>query len=217
MISHHDKCVFVHIPKCAGQSVETFFLNRVGLDWGTRTPLLLSPNDVPALGPPRLAHLKAHQYVDNKWMTPAQFEGYFKFAFVRNPWDRTASFYRFLGYDMRCSFSRFVRKHLPRQMEKKSWFLCPQAEYIHDMDGRLLVDFVGRYETLAQDFDMACRHIGVPDVGLPHVNESRKSRPGPLRWLKRRALPYRDMYDSRSVKLVADIYQADIEAFEYRF
>lgn len=217
MISHHDKCVFVHVPKCAGQSVEMFFLKRIGLDWERRAVLLLRANDVPALGPRRLAHLKAHQYLDNKWMTPAQFDAYFKFAFVRNPWDRIVSFYRYLGYDSRCSFSRFVLKHLPEQIEKENWFLCPQVEYLLDADGKLLVDFVGRFETLARDFAIACRHIDVPDAGLPHVNDSRKPRPGPMRWLKRRALPYRDMYDSRSEKLVADMYRADIETFDYRF
>lgn len=217
LISHHDKCVFVHIPKCAGQSIETFFLDRIGLDWERRSPLLLRPNDVPALGPPRLAHLKAHQYVQNRWMTQAQFDEYFKFAFVRNPWDRIASFYRYLGYDGRCSFPRFVLKHLPEQIEKKNWFLCPQVEYVYDTDGKLLVDFVGRFEALANDFTLVGGHVGAPDARLPHINDSRKSRPSPMPWFRRRALPYRDMYDSRSIEVVAGMYEADIEAFDYSF
>jgi len=217
LISHHDKCLFVHIPKCAGQSIELFFLKRIGLDWERRAPLLLRPNDVPALGPPRLAHLMAHQYVEKKWMTTAQFDEYFKFTFVRNPWDRVASFYRFLGYDRLCSFSGFVRNHLARQTVKKRWFLCPQAEYIYGNDNRLLVDFVGRFETLAKDFAVACQHMQIPDAELPHVNSSRRPRPGLARWLRRRAVPYREMYDSRSQKLVGDMYQVDIETFKYVF
>jgi hypothetical protein len=217
LISHHDKCVFVHVPKCAGQSVELFFLDRIGLDWERRAPLLLRPNDVPGLGPPRLAHLKAHEYVQKRWMTPAQFDEYFKFTFVRNPWDRVASFYRFLGYDRLSSFPGFVRKHLPRQMEKKSWFLCPQADYLYDEDNKLLVDFVGRFETLAQDFQAACTHMGIPDPRLPHVNQSLKSRPGLKGWLRRPPLPYRDMYDERSKVLVGKMYERDVEAFRYPF
>ena len=216
MISHHDKCVFVHIPKCAGQSIEMFFLRRAGLDWATRAPFLLHANDAPALGPDLLAHLKAHHYVENKWMTAAQFNEYFKFAFVRNPWDRLASFYRYRGYDWRCSFSRFVQHHLPRQIEK-DLFLCPQVEFVNDKNGKLLVDFIGRFETLEADFATACRRIGISDALLPHVNTSRKSGLGLKRWLKRRVMPYRDMYDSRSRKLVAKTYKADIEAFEYDF
>jgi hypothetical protein len=216
VISHQDKCVFVHIPKCAGQSIEMFFLRRAGLDWSTRAPFLLRGNEVPALGPPLLAHLKAHQYVENKWMTAAQFDEYFKFAFVRNPWDRLASFYRYRGYDWRCSFSRFVLYHLPKQVEK-DLFLCPQVEFVHDKNGKPLVDFIGRFEALDADFATACRHIGIVEAGLPHVNNSRKSGLGLKGWLKRRALPYRDMYDSRSRKLVADMYEVDIEAFKYSF
>lgn len=216
MISHHDRCVFVHVPKCAGQSVEMFFLKRAGLDWETRAPFLLRWNDVPALGPPRLAHLKAREYVANKWMPQAQFDEYFKFALVRNPWDRIASFYRYLGYDWRCPFSRFVLHHLPRVLERKRWFLGPQAEYVQGRDGKLLVDFVGRFESLQQDFTTACERIGILDARLPHVNDSRKPK-GPMRWLKRRSMPYKDMYDSRSAKLVATLYEADVDIFKYNY
>jgi hypothetical protein len=217
LISHHDKCVFVHVPKCAGQSVEQFFLRRIGLDWERRAPLLLRPNDVPALGPPRLAHLKAGEYVAKKWMTPEQFDGYFKFTFVRNPWDRTASFYRFLGYDRFCSFPTFVARHLPRKMESKAWFLCPQADYLYGADDALLVDFVGRFETLAADFAAICERMGIEDRRLPHVNDSQKKRPGLLSRLRRRARPYREMYDARSRQTVASLYSSDVDRFGYEF
>jgi hypothetical protein len=197
--------------------VEVFFLGRIGLDWGTRAPLLLRLNDVPALGPPKLAHLKAYEYVEKKWMTPAQFDEYFKFALVRNPWDRIASFYRYLGFDRRCSFSRFVSKHLQQQIEKKQWFLCPQAEYLYDANNKLLVDFVGRFETLALDFAIVCQHMGLPDSRLPHVNDSKRARPGVMRWIRRAPLPYRDMYDTRSKQVVASLYGVDIETFKYSF
>jgi hypothetical protein len=209
--------LFVHVPKCAGQSIEVFFLQRVGLDWERRAPFLLRPNDTAELGPPRLAHSKAHQYVENKWMTPAQFDEYFKFTFVRNPWDRLVSFYRYLGFDRRCSFSRFVQKHLPREYEKKSWFMCPQVEYIYRPDGRLLVDFVGRFEALAQDFAAVCERMGIADTQLPHINHSRKSASGLMRWFRRRHLSYREMYDTRSRQLVAKLYEADVDAFKYQF
>ena len=217
MISHHDKCVFVHVPKCAGQSIERFFLQRLGLDWDRRAPLLLRPNDNADLGPPRLAHLKAGDYVEKKWLTRQQFDSYFKFTFVRNPWDRTASFYRFLGYDRRCSFSRFVRYHLPRLLERKHWFLCPQVDYLFDHEDRLLVDFVGRFEQLDADFRLVCERLGIPEATLPHVNDSRSGIQDLTRWLRRRPRPYRDMFDSRSRTIVARVYGADIDAFKYGF
>lgn len=215
MISHHDKCLFVHVPKCAGQSVEIFFLRRVGLDWQRRAPLLLRANDVAELGPPRLAHLKAVEYLEKKWVTADQFDQYFKFTFVRNPWDRIASFYRYLGYDRLCSFSTFVAKHLPAKMEKKAWFLCPQADYLYDSEGKLRVNFVGRFETLAADFATVCERMGIPDRQLPHVNDSHKR--GPVQRFRRRPRPYKEMYDERSRAIVASLYAADVEAFGYSF
>lgn len=216
MISHHDQCVFVHVPKCAGQSIENFFLKRVGLSWEQRAPLLLRLNDNPDLGPPRLAHLQAREYVEKKWLTPQQFDAYYRFAFVRNPWDRTASFYR-TGYDRVCSFSRFVRSHLPRLLERKPWFFGPQVDYLYDGDGRLLVDFVGRYEHLAADFRKVCEQLDIADATLPHANNSNHGIRGLSRWLRRRPRPYTEMYDARSKTAIARLYGDDIDAFKYRF
>lgn len=219
MISHHDQCVFVHVPKCAGQSIQHFFLRRVGLTWEQRAPLLCRPNDNPDLGPPRLSHLKAREYVEKKWMTPQQWEAYYRFAFVRNPWDRTASFYR-TGYDRVCSFPHFVRYHLPRLLKRKPWFFGPQVDFLYDGNdgnGRLLVEFVGRYERLAADFRQVCTRLGIQDATLPHANDSNKAVGRIARLVRRRPRPYTEMYDERSKDLVARIYGADIDAFKYPF
>ena len=69
MLTHQHKTVFVHIPKNAGQSIETVFLDVLGLTWESRAPLLLRPNDIPELGPRRLAHLAASEYVSCGHMT----------------------------------------------------------------------------------------------------------------------------------------------------
>jgi hypothetical protein len=58
--------------------------------------------------------------------------------------------------------------------------------------------------------------MGLSDTRLPHVNDSRKPR-GPTRWLKRRPRPYREMYDSRTEKAVATLYEADVDTFKYSY
>ena len=97
MISHHHKCIFIHIPKTAGQSIEHCFIRSLGLTWETRAPLLLRYNDRPELGPPSLAHLKYSEYSEYKYITEEQIQTYFKFAFIRNPWSRLVSIYKYMG------------------------------------------------------------------------------------------------------------------------
>ncbi|MBK8973380.1 MAG: hypothetical protein IPM37_19215 [Hahellaceae bacterium] len=82
MICHDFKCVFVHVPKAAGMSVEHYFLDRLGLTWETRAPLLLRPNDDPSKGPERLAHLYAEEYVRFGYLSQAQFDEYYE-IFIR--------------------------------------------------------------------------------------------------------------------------------------
>lgn len=231
MISHHHKCVFIHIPKVAGQSIETVFLNLLNLTWETRGPLLLRENNDSKLGPPFLAHLKAEDYVFYNYMTEEQFNAYFKFAFVRNPWDRMVSIYKYLDfYSARMSFKKFVMKELPQNLwAKRYWFVRPQAEFIFNQDGKKLVDFIGKFENLNNDFRVACSKIGIQEIDLPHVNQSEtfdnKASLLSKKMIKNILLPltkkhtfmrYQDYYDSESADFVANLYEADIELFEYK-
>lgn len=63
MICHYYKCIFVHLPKNAEQSMEHVFPDKIGLIWANRAPLLIMQNDNPEVGSPRLTHLKAVEYV----------------------------------------------------------------------------------------------------------------------------------------------------------
>lgn len=232
MICHHYKCVFIHIPKNAGQSIEHVFLALLNLNWETRAPLLLRYNDRPELGPPRLAHLKAHEYVLYKYMTQEQFDSYFKFSFVRNPYDRAVSIYKHFGFSERCGFKKFVMKKLPNELwNNKYWFVGPQSEFLYDKNGETKVNFVGRFENLQNDFNYICKQIGLPPTEVPHINKSEKKKlklaltPKQIaKWLlqiRGRAIPkfrsYWDYYDDESREYVAELYKTDIELFKYRF
>lgn len=240
MICHHYRCIFVHIPKCGGKSIEHIFLNALGLDWATRAPLLLRHNDCPELGPPRLAHLTAQEYVACKYITEQQYSDYFTFAIVRNPWDRMVSLYKYLafyphhGFYRSISFKRFVMSEFPKKLWKHHyWFVRPQSEFIFDDNGGRMVDFIGRFEALQRAVNHVCRHVGLEPTTVPHVNRSQK------RWLRptinpRRLLTYgfvmlknkmtpsfggvwQDYYDTETREFVAEKYQRDIELLDYEF
>jgi sulfotransferase famil protein len=227
------RCVFVHVPKTAGISVEHVFLGLRGLTWETRAPLLLRHNDDPTKGPPRLAHLKATEYVRCGYLTQQEFASYFKFSFVRNPWDRIVSEYKYRGHPVRMDFKTYLFKHLPAPGFTDTYcHIIPQHDFLFDEQGTLLVDFVGRYESLQADFDTVCARLGIPAASLPHVNRSLEGQPrirtlhdvkkGLRRWLwnleRKHTFPYyTQYYDDESRAFVAQLFRKDIDAFNYSF
>jgi len=215
------------------------FLDSVGLRWETRAPLLLRYNDKPELGPPRLAHLKASEYKKYKYVTEEQFDNYYKFAFVRNPWDRMVSIYKHFGYaKSKIDFKTFLFKKFRSEIwNKQYWFVGPQSEYVCDDKGNLLVDYIGRYESLQEDFNTVCVNLGIPPTELPYINQSDKRRKSSLKaeilllGLKSLLYPlltnknitavnsgkFQSYYDNESVELVRELYNADITLFNYEF
>lgn len=156
----------------------------------------------------------------------AALKAYFTFAFVRNPWDWVLSNYfwnraltagRWGRWRRRLGLARDIRTfreaHFRRHWEAMKRFRRGthaenrfQFAFLADEAGRLLVDFVGRYERLQADFDTICDRIGLPRVRLPHTNQGR----GPRR-------PYVEYYTDATRDLVASHYKKDIESFGYRF
>ena len=174
MISEKHKTIFVHIPKVAGQSIETVFLNDLGLDWETRSELLLREKKNFEEGPFRLAHLKAKEYVSLGYIEEETFQEYFKFSFVRNPYHRTLSLYKYLGYAKIISFSNFVKSVLPQKIEENHFFFLPQYDYLYNDLNKLAVDFVGKLETIEEDCKFVFNEAGIKNAVLPHVNKSEK-------------------------------------------
>lgn len=216
MICHHYKCIFVHIPKNAGQSIENVFLDLVGLNWKNRAPLLLRSNRNPDLGPPRLAHLKAEEYVHFKYLSKDIFDDYFKFSFVRNPWSRMVSFYKYLGFEDKFEFKDFLfRKFESEIYHKMYWFVGPQKDFIYNQKNERIVDFVGRFEHLQADFDEICRRINVSPIVLPHANKSDEKKSESVE--ASRVSSWKDHYDQDCIDLVARLYERDICEFGYEF
>jgi hypothetical protein len=66
------------------------------------------------------------------------------------------------------------------------------------------VDFIVRFESIADNFCEACRRIGIPYAGLPVRNKSTHGS-------------YRDYYNTETRRLVADLFAEEISAFGYSF
>ena len=202
-------------------------MNRLQLDWDRdRAALHLQNNSDPARGTEKLAHLSAAEYVACGHISQEEFSRLFKFSFVRNPWARILSEYRYRNYFQHRSFRDFVLNRMPQPgWDDKYRHVMPQYDMLHDDNGKLLVDFVGRFESLQDDFDKVCDHLGIGNSQLPHRNRSDKKS----RDLKRKARNWlfsngenqlrslTDFYDDETRQAVAEHYRKDIDAFGYEF
>lgn len=212
MISHHHECIFVHIPKCGGQSVEAVFLEDLGIAWENGGPFWMLPNRNPAIGPPRLAHLSAEEYVACGYVPEAMFRRYLTFTVVRNPWTRAVSLYRYTRYY--CSFAKFL-DIIATRPERSWWFVRPQVEFL-ERDGAIAVDEVLRLESLDADFAQIRDRLGLRPP-LRHLNAGEDQRRR-LPWKRKEVhARWRDYYTPGTIEAVGNLYRRDIETFGYAF
>ncbi|WP_435577587.1 sulfotransferase family 2 domain-containing protein [Gilvibacter sp.] len=231
MLIPEHKCLFIHIPKTAGQSVEDYFLKEMGRDRTDDNSKYLLGINPKEQGPKRLAHLTASEYVDLNHVDSKTFEDYFKFCFVRNPWERLVSLYRFRGFSTVCSFAVFVDHYLEHYISHENWFFKPQTEFIFDANDNPLCDFIGRMENLQKDFDIVLERLSMPQGVLPHTNKSVEkwaSAKTLKLYLKHPSLifhngsipktvDYRDHYSAKTLAQVHRLYERDIRLLNYQF
>ena len=208
--------LFVHIAKTGGTSIRAA-LNRYRWTDPYRIPQSicsrLSSLTGHRIGAKLPRHAKAIAAME---MIPREvFEKLFKFAFVRNPWDLQVSSYHHIQRERPHlinhidSFESFIRWKLdPRRPYQYHADISIelQSDYVVDLHGNVIVDFIGYYENLVADFKEACRRIGIGHTNLPHVRRAAN-----------RKRDYRTYYSDDLAALVYKHYKADIDRFGYRF
>ena len=232
-VYHGIKTIFVRVPKTASTSLceklysadsyARYFTRGVSI---TETPK--SPSELEK-------HESIRQIKES--LPDTYFDDYYKVGFVRNPWDWLVSYYSyFQTYDISkksvlvtgqyqrgrnrfkdISFHEFLlmveeseTSHNPEdkagQTERP---FQPQYNYLVDKDEKLIVDFIGRYENLIEDWRQICDHLNITRnrfrfMELQHYNNSIRDS-------------YRTYYNDEDVKRVHSIYREDIELFGYLF
>lgn len=232
MISHQHKCIFIHIPKVAGTSIIEVLRDPKPEKGVERRPPF-NPNDYKFEPPP--PHFRAADYVKYGQIEAELFQQYFKFAFVRNPWARLVSEYKYRDHARRYSFKDFLFHHLPTPAWSDEYcHIIPQYDFVYDEEGNCLVDFIGKMENIRDDFAVVCEKLGLSHLSLPHSNQSQslfhlRYDAGFCELLKRirgklsrrqkqnTFARYQDYYDAECQEYVAQLYANDITAFDYQF
>jgi hypothetical protein len=195
LISHSHSFAFFHVPKTAGSSVRVALGRHATCvdDYWANRALARIGIPVNRFAPWPYTKLRPHASAATlaAWVPPEIFERLFKFAFVRNPWDLLVSYWHYLrhnpGHHRRRiarrlpDFAAYVGYEIRRGRISQSRLLC-------DRRGRLLVDFVGRYESLPTDFVRICRRVGIeatPAAAATTATTATTTRPpSPPGWPK---------------------------------
>jgi hypothetical protein len=217
LLSVKHNFLFVHTAKTGGTSIRAA-LSRYRYA-GRYGPAAFVAHKLDQLTGHRIGakfprHAKA---IAAREMLPRElYDQLFKFSFVRNPWDLQVSSFHHI---------RRERPHLMGQYSEDfegflRWKLNPerpyqyhidtsielQSDYVVDLQGRLIVDFVGKYERLIEDYEDICQRIGLPAKPLPHKRKAQDRKKN-----------FRSYYTDETAELVARHFAQDIERFGYAF
>ena len=206
LISDSHQFVFVHIRKAAGTSLRQI-LEKVSLPKNNNLWFKLLSRNGFSVDYHRHSFRKHSDLIEAERSMPVDsFEKYFKFAIVRNPWDRLVSEYEYIKTQpthsrfkklSALSFADFVNYQSQR----------PAAHQVNALklkNGKLGCDYIGKLETLDESLSVIADKIGIDFSELPHVNQ-----------VKRR--DYRTYYDDNLIESVAQMWQKDLKAFSYQF
>lgn len=198
------KLLFVHIPKTGGTSVIDYF----GFKENTRNlwgRILNTSVEVSHL--PLYAINELYDLTD-----------YYKFCFVRNPWDRMVSEFKFgikespegiKLFELTDSFETFlesIKENLPRiQNNRPSHWLTNhyQTQWSFIKSEEIKMDFIGRFENFDEDLKYLGKKFNI-EKDIPFLNKTEHG-------------DYKSYYTEKSIDLVKEIYKDDIENFHYKF
>ncbi|WAC49824.1 sulfotransferase family 2 domain-containing protein [Asticcacaulis sp. SL142] len=207
IISHRHRFIFAAVPKTGTHSVRQALREHMGDGDVEQAGLFVNKRfPWPELAAIRHGHLSLLQV--RPYLGDEAFESYFKFAFVRNPFDRFVSYCAFMlrDGDVFQQRPRDVMRHFLFGAPPQDHILFqPQASLLVGADGHtMLADAVGRVEDMQADYEAICARIGIAARPLERVNGSRHD-------------DYRRYYDQALIDGVAARYTQDLELFGYSF
>jgi hypothetical protein len=206
LLSYSHKFIFIHVYKVAGMSIKKSleeyakrpvmrrFLRAIRL--GSKVPYYRWKTFP--------SHIKAEDL--RKELPEKIYSNFYKFAFVRNPWEWQVSLYHHM-LQQKTHFQHTLIKSMKNFDEYIVWRVNEdkvlQKEFVTDSAGKMIVDFVGKFELLTKDFHHVCNVLNI-NASLPHINKSSH-------------MHYQSYYNAETRRLVEENFSEDIELFDYAF
>jgi hypothetical protein len=200
-ISHKHKCIFIHIPKNGGSTIEDY----LELTGKVRDiDLKIEYNGISAAW----RHLPGPTIRE---IYPEVFEKYYKFAFVRNPYDRVVSEYFWQNRDnpkiselkepdLLKKFTSWMYSTYRHQSSHKT---CQQYRYLYDLDGQLIVDDIFKFEAFNAEIEKLMHKLGTKFVKKIHSNKSKFD------------IDKNILLTEKNKKFIYNRFRLDFELFKY--
>jgi hypothetical protein len=205
IISTLHKFVFVAIPKTGTHAVRQALREHMGPQDMEQVGLFVQRSlPIPALAQIGHGHITLEELRPH--VKAQAWASFFKFAFVRNPFDRFVSYCAFITRDGDefdndpQAVMRDVLAHPPND----HILFHPQHSFVTDRSGALLADYVGRVEEMQKSYDEISARVGIPTSRLEKVNATKRRN-------------YREYFDDKLIEGVAKLYARDLELFGYEF
>ncbi|MCP4128841.1 MAG: hypothetical protein GY753_17560 [Gammaproteobacteria bacterium] len=198
IISHRHKFIFFAVGKTGTHSIESVLKKY---DDGFELSKEESAMYLEHI-PPFFLRMKLSKEVWNS---------YYKFSFVRNTWDMVISdlfWNKLIPDNIEHITVHDVNNLYENQKQYRRGIIWrdtrEQHSFLADKDGKLLIDHVGKFERIQDDFNEICEHIGLKVEHLPKLNA-------------RRHKPFRQYYTHETIEEVRRLWRRDIEKFEFKF
>ncbi len=204
IVSHRHRFIFFAVPRTGTHAVREALRQCLGdEDWEQQSLTRQARLPIPALARAGHGHLTLRQL---RAHLPADVcRDYFKFAFVRNPYDRFVSVCAMLNRrnpDYRGRETTFMKRAIGVRQFRARALVRPQWDMLADARGELGMDFIGRFEDLQRSFGEACRRIGIPEQNLARSNATDHRE-------------HTTYYDDELLGLVNDFYRPDFDSLAY--
>ena len=214
MISHHHKCIFIHISKCAGSTIEKAFDIDIADNSEKNNKNLFGWNKEHNL---YLQHATPQELLDYGFITLEQWNDYYKFIIVRNPWDRALSDYIWMSKDVKKSdsFKNFIykkgafSKFLIQKNGKhyRGDHLNKQIDYFYIDGEEVKYDKIIRFENLKNELPLLFK-----ELNINVASENQKYNVG-----KKIFTHYSKFYNSFRKGLIQNKFKKDIDYLKYKF
>lgn len=204
IISHKHRFIFFAVPRTATHAVRGALRAHLDEnDWEQKILHGESRIPIPEIAALKHGHISLRQI---KAHLPDEIrDPYFKFAFVRNPFDRFISACFFLNRknpDFKGREIPVMKQLLNRDVFRRRMLIIPQYRFLVDDADQIGMDYIGRYETLQASWREICAYIGIKPEKLPEKNVSDHGH-------------YSEYYDPELKESITKFYRRDLELFHY--